>query len=432
MTRRAHGHQGINRRLWAPNGTNKLMKFNDKGQPVKRPQTVARFSRFLGRLSLGPLYFPINIVDWRNFYKANIDRAWQRIKFEPLNKKTPQSAITLAFISFANKQVKTIIGHSESSTRINPEKYLKPTGGGTLDWTYGITLELEQKIWWVCEMKLNDRWKHYKASLKKAYYTSFLHSPLAEEFHCPDGREKVNGSKPNCITFFTLTHTRKNGEPVDARSAKIIDNFNRKQKLYEDRNEIITDELHHIVYANVLGPERNNCVRGFGTGVVWSDVPSIITKKMRISREVEAIRASYKEQRKVANIEIERLRMKASERDERQMIESANVLAQLRKEHIDSMVAHKKRVDLEVETMKREMRAKIMSALKKTANGDMVQPIGVDVTQVCINRIKLGTGLEIQASGDVEAEGFVVVQNIGTDDEIGYRPCILNVIGINK
>ncbi|CAN6687188.1 unnamed protein product [Malus baccata var. baccata] len=361
----AHGHQGINRRVWAPNGTNKLMKFNDKGQPVKRPQTVARFSR--------------------NFYKANIDRAWQRIK-------------------------------------------------GTLDWTYGITLELEQKIRWVCEMKLNDRWKHYKASLKKAYYTSFLHSPLAEEFHCPDGRVnqsqwkllfmftgKVNGSKPNCITFFTLTHTRKSGEPVNARSAKIIDNFNRKQKLYEDRNEIITDEVHHIVYANVLGPERNNCVRGFGTGVVWFDVPSIITKKMRISREVEAIRASYKEQRKAANIEIERLRMKAT-----------NVLAQLRKEHIDSMVAHKKRVDLEVETMKREMRAKIMSALKKTADGDMVQPIGVDVSQVCINRIKLGTGLEIQASGDIQAEGFVVVQNIGTDDEIGYRPCILNVIGINK
>ncbi|TQD94925.1 hypothetical protein C1H46_019471 [Malus baccata] len=245
-------------------------------------------------------------------------------------------------------------------------------------------------------------------------------------------KEKVNGSKPNCITFFTLTHTRKSGEPADARSAKIIDNFNRKQKLYEDRNEIITDEVHHIVYANVLGPERNNYVRGFGTGVVWSDVPSIITKKMRISRKVEAIRASYKEQRKAANIEIERLGMKASERDERQMIESANVLAQLRKEHIDSMVAHKKRVDLEVETMKREMRAKIMSPLKKTADGDMVQPIGVDVTQVCINRIKLGTSLEIQASGDVEAEGFVVVQNIGTDDEIGYRPCILNVIGINK
>ena len=86
-------------------------------------------------------------------------------------------------------------------------------------------------------------------------------------------------------------------------------------KLYADRNEIITEQVCHIVYADVLGPERNNCVRGFGTGVVWSDVPGIIIEKRGICREVEAIRAAYEEQRKAANIEIERLKMEASERE---------------------------------------------------------------------------------------------------------------------
>ncbi|TQD93645.1 hypothetical protein C1H46_020748, partial [Malus baccata] len=184
-------------------------------------------------------YFSINIVDLRHFYKAlNMDRAWHMIK-------------------------------------------------GTLDWIDAITLELEQKIRQVYEMKLNDRWKKYKANLKKAYYTPCLHSPLSKRFHCHDGhvnqgqwkllvqlwdtvdaQEQANGSKSNCITFFMLTHTRKNGEPVDARSAAIIDDFNTKLKLYEDRNEIITDEIRHIVYDDVLGPERNNRVRRFGTGVV--------------------------------------------------------------------------------------------------------------------------------------------------------------------
>ncbi|XP_028949266.2 uncharacterized protein [Malus domestica] len=121
---------------------------------------------------------------------------------------------------------------------------------GTLDWTYAITIELEPKIRCVYEMKLNDRWKKYKANLEK---------------------KQVNESKSDCITFFTLTYTQKNGEPVDARSAAIIDDFNTKLKLYEDRNEIITDEVRHIMYADVLGPERNNCVKGFGTGVMWSD-----------------------------------------------------------------------------------------------------------------------------------------------------------------
>ncbi|KAB2616198.1 hypothetical protein D8674_022786 [Pyrus ussuriensis x Pyrus communis] len=160
-------------------------------------------------------------------------------------------------------------------------------------------------------------------------------------------------SKPNCITFFTLTHTRKSGEPVDARSIEIIGDFNRKLKLYEDRNEIVTDEVRHIVYANVLGPERATVLEGLGhVDLGWRQV-----------REV---------------------------------------LAQLRKKHIDSMVAHKRRLDLKVETMKREMRAEIMFVLKN-ADGDMIGPNGVDV-----------------------------IQNIGMDDEIGYHPCMMNVTGISK
>ncbi|XP_068338899.1 uncharacterized protein [Pyrus communis] len=363
ITRSVQASRGINRPRWAPNGTKELMKFNEQGQPVEPPHTVARFSRFLGMLAQEASYFPINVVDWRHFYRAsNMDRAWQRIK-------------------------------------------------GTLDWTDGITLELEPKIRRVCEKKLNDRWKDYKANLKK---------------------EQANGSKPDRITFFTLTHTRKNGEPVDARSAAIIDEFNTNLKLYEDRNEIITDEVRHIVYANVLGPERDNRVRGFGTGVVWSDVPGIITEKRGICREVEAIKASYEEQRKAANFEIEKLKMEASEREERQRIEAANVVAQLRKEYAESMVAHNRQVELEVENMKREMRAEIMFALKRAADGGMVEPNHIDVPQVCVNRIEQGNGMEIQASGEVEDEGFVVVQNNGTDDELGYRPCMVNVTGFSK
>ncbi|KAM2956475.1 hypothetical protein FF2_023591 [Malus domestica] len=47
--------------------------------------------------------------------------------------------------------------------------------------------------------------------------------------------------------------------------------------------------------------------------------------------------------------------------------------------------------------------------------------------------VSRGTGLEIQAGGEVEDEGFVVVQNIDMDDEIMYRhPCMVNVTGIGK
>ncbi|KAB2596119.1 hypothetical protein D8674_031569 [Pyrus ussuriensis x Pyrus communis] len=279
---------------------------------------------------------------------------------------------------------------------------------------------------------LNPFTEDYRTGLAKFISNSLQVSSLDGNIKCPCAKclnrfwlskneEQANGSKPDRITFFTLTHTRKNGEPVDARSAAIIDEFNTNLKLYEDRNEIITDEVRHIVYANVLGPERDNRVRGFGTGVVWSDVPGIITEKRGICREVEAIKASYEEQRKTANFEIEKLKMEAT-----------NVVAQLRKEYAESMVAHNRQVELEVENMKREMRAEIMFALKRAADRGMVEPNHIDVPQVCVNRIEQGNGTEIQASGEVEDEGFVVVQNNGTDDELGYRPCMVNVTGLSK
>ncbi|RXH83887.1 hypothetical protein DVH24_013132 [Malus domestica] len=442
-----HAPRGINRPHWAPNGMKKVMKFNEKRQPVEPPHTVARFSRFLGMLSQEASYFPINVVDWRHFYRgSNMDRAWQKIK-------------------------------------------------GTLDWTDEITLELEPKIRRVCEMKMNDRWKDYKANLKKAYYTPCLHSPSVERFHCQQvnqgqwkllvqlwdtgdaqkratasrknrkalqiyhttgtksfaqirhehvriflqfcvmctwNEEQVNGSKPDCITFFTLTHTRKNGEPVDARSAAIIDEFNTKLKLYVDRNEIITEQVCHNVYADVLGPERYNRVRGFGTRVVWSDVKGIRTEKRGICREVEANTTSYKEQIKAANIEIERLKMEANEREEWQRIEQANVVAQLRKEQTDSMVVHNRRIQLEVENIKRELRAAMMSAPMRATNAGIVEPKRVDMSQACVTRTEQRTSLEIQASGEVEDDGFIVLHNNGTADEMVYRPCMVNVTGFSK
>ncbi|RXH96873.1 hypothetical protein DVH24_009715 [Malus domestica] len=315
------------------------------------------------------------------------------------------------------------------------------TKEGTLDWTDEITLELEPKIRRVCEMKMNDRWKDYKANLKKAYYTPCMHSPSAERFHCQDGRvnqgqwkllvqlwdtgdaqEQVNGSKPDYITFFTLIHIRKNGEPVDARSAAIIVN----------RNEIIIEQVCHNVYADVLGPERYNRVRGFGTVVVWSDVPGIRIKKRGICREVKAITTTYEVQIKTSNIEIERLKMKASEREERQRIEQANVVAQLRKEQTDSMVVHNRRMQLEVENMKRELRAAMMSAPMRAADAGIVEPKRVDVSQACVTRTEQGTSLEIQASGEVEDDDFVVLHNNGTTDEMVYRPCMVNVTGFSK
>ncbi|TQE05533.1 hypothetical protein C1H46_008868 [Malus baccata] len=133
-------------------------------------------------------------------------------------------------------------------------------------------------------MKMNDRWKDYKANLKKAYYTPCLHSPSTERFHCQDGRVNQGQWKLLVQLWDTgdaqkrATASRKNRKALQiyhttgtksfAQIRHEHDEFNTKLKLYADRNEIITEQVCHNVYADVLGPERYNRVRGFGTGVV--------------------------------------------------------------------------------------------------------------------------------------------------------------------
>lgn len=197
---------------------------------------------------------------------------------------------------------------------------------------------------------------------------------------------------------------------------QVQDDFKNKLKVYEDRNEMVTDEVCHMVYSDVLGPEKRNYVRGFGAGVCWSDVLGIRTEGRGISKEVLALRTSYEEQREAAhqaNNEIERLRMEVVEREERQRIQSRNEVAQLRKKQVDSM-----------ETMKREMMAGFMSLFKKDSGNigrRMAELNGVDVIQAWLKKVEIGIGTIGQESRDFEDDGFAV---LGMDDDNGYRPCM--------
>ncbi|KAM1034205.1 hypothetical protein ACFX2J_037462 [Malus domestica] len=96
------------------------------------------------------------------------------------------------------------------------------------------------------------------------------------------------------------------------------------------------------------------------------------------------------------------------------------------------MVVHNRQMQLEMENMKRELRAAMMSVLMRVADAGIVEPKRVDVSQACVTRTEQGTSLEIQASGEVKDDGFVVLHNNGIADEMVYRPCMVNVIRFSK
>ncbi|XP_021827918.1 uncharacterized protein LOC110768483 [Prunus avium] len=261
--------------------------------------------------------FPIDVQDWRRFERGTtLGNAWKRIK-------------------------------------------------RTIDWSDPETKKKAPKIWAVAEQKLNHLWKKHKANLKKNWYDPFLNSE--ERWNCNDDRVskeqwrllvkywetgpaqkrsitnkcnrakcrmhhttgtksyaqvrnqyKVNhrGVSPDRCKMFELCHLRKNGTPVNETAAKAMESMNskiidirNKKKQNQLPDEVTTEEIN-IVYAEVLGREKGNRVRGYGIGLRIEDVLGVLREKRGLRLEFDDMRESYEER-------IVQVTKDANEREER-------------------------------------------------------------------------------------------------------------------
>ncbi|RVW28901.1 hypothetical protein CK203_111943 [Vitis vinifera] len=94
-------------------------------------------------------------------------------------------------------------------------------------------------------------------------------------------QKKEDRSEPNRIEMFALTHTRKDGTPVDDHSKEIMDQFQQLLSQLEGTSSStsassgastsvsstsVASTYVDEIYTQVMGPERHGCVRGYGFG----------------------------------------------------------------------------------------------------------------------------------------------------------------------
>ncbi|XP_062005727.1 uncharacterized protein LOC133722884 [Rosa rugosa] len=115
-------------------------------------------------------------------------------------------------------------------------------------------------------------------------------------------QEISHGKEPDRWELFKLTHQRKGSqEPIDVASAKPIADFEEaEQKRLSMNVDITAPEIREEMYAEVLGKEKGNRVRGVGAGVTWDEVPGIHVEERGVSREVKQLREQLEEQAKKA------------------------------------------------------------------------------------------------------------------------------------
>ncbi|KAH9697062.1 hypothetical protein KPL71_023450 [Citrus sinensis] len=134
---------------------------------------------------------------------------------------------------------------------------------------------------WVNE-KLAHRWRNRKSALKTKYYESrndeetinglknevgenqwdwlvkFWESEKGQQSNDPEGKE------PNMITMFTVTHTKKNGQPVDSNSREAINQMN---ELVNQQPNASKDQI----FNQVVG-EHTKSTLTYGHGIRRVDV----------------------------------------------------------------------------------------------------------------------------------------------------------------
>ncbi|XP_040369687.1 uncharacterized protein LOC112190073 isoform X2 [Rosa chinensis] len=317
---------------WGQRGVRERVKWGKQGVPVSPREKCAQYSLFIGSLAADPGLYPIDVKDWRHFDKDdNHQRAWTCIE-------------------------------------------------GTIDWTDEAAAAKKSEIKKYAFEKLADRWKHHKSELKKLYW---LPNQGTEERFCrPDNaidrdqwirfvthlddedtktKAAINVSnrsqrvmhhststrtfpavvyewqvenrveeEPDRLEIFKLTHRKKGkqNEYVDAASTKAVQDLEKAEEERKKLNVDITPQVREDIYAQVLGPEKRNRVRGLGAGVRWRDVPYLHTEKRSISATMEAMKATIEEQRlETARLrsEAEKERQEAAQREERNRIESAEM-----------------------------------------------------------------------------------------------------------
>ncbi|WRX16001.1 putative transposase [Theobroma cacao] len=82
--------------------------------------------------------------------------------------------------------------------------------------------------------------------------------------------KRPDGKEPTRAELYILTHTRKNGQPVDETAAAFISKL-RKQASEKQNNSQGSDESNDT-FCQVMGEEKRNRVRTYGLGVTHTAV----------------------------------------------------------------------------------------------------------------------------------------------------------------
>ncbi|XP_059589813.1 uncharacterized protein LOC109124170 [Vitis vinifera] len=251
----------------------KTTRFNTKGQVVYDGKGE-RLSSYMGTLVRSQQNVPIQVQDWNHVSEDVKEKIWALVLEKYELEETCKSYILQCcgnlFRSYRNKmKAKYYNPYNTDEERLCQ----RPPHLSDDDWRWLI------HFWGTPEAKdISDK---NKANRAKQVIKHTSRSKSYAQIRYEQVQKKEDRNEPNRIEMFALTHTRKDGTPVDDHSKEIMDQVQQLLSQPEGTSSSTSASsgastsisstsvaLTYVdeIYTQVMGPKRHGRVRGYGFG----------------------------------------------------------------------------------------------------------------------------------------------------------------------
>ncbi|TYG84139.1 hypothetical protein ES288_D01G225900v1 [Gossypium darwinii] len=267
-----------------------FVHINKFGQPVG--PNSSKLSSFLGTVARNGHRAPLNFIDWRALPDSYKDDMWEYVqtKFDvdPSGKSWVMQSIATKW-----RDWKADLKATYYDSLNTDEERLKVSDPRVVpdQWPSLISYWNSEDTKKRCARNRANRQKHTcgHSSGTKSY------ARICEE----EQNKRPDGKEPTRAELYILTHTRKNGQPVDDTAAKLISKIHEQEAKKQNTSQC-SDESNDTL-CQVMGEEQGKNVGPYGmgpnrTGIFGPRPGRVVLARMASKAE----RSANEEVRKIA------------------------------------------------------------------------------------------------------------------------------------
>ncbi|MFQ6663518.1 hypothetical protein Gotur_031017 [Gossypium turneri] len=264
-----------------------FVHFNKFGQPVG-PES-SKLSSFLGTVARNGHKAPLNFVHWRAMPDSYKEEMWEYTKFalDPSGKSWVMQSIATKWRNWKADLKATYydsLKTDEERLKVRDPRVVPDQWPSLI--SYWSSDDTKKHCATNRANRLKQRSGH--SSGTKSY------ARILEE----ERNKRPDGKEPTRAELYILTHTRKNGQPVDETAAELISKI-REQEAKKETTSQCSDESNDTL-CRVMGEENHNRVRTYRMRSTCTDLFGPISSRDDLVRMAsEAKKSADEEVRKM-------------------------------------------------------------------------------------------------------------------------------------